>query len=141
LGLGITQMRGAVASAPPPGTERVQNGDFSSDTGWSGANWTIAAGVATNNDPGSLTNVLATPLSGGESFELSIDVTANPLNSGLIVRLANSTGTPAFQTIYSADGMAGTKTASGTVGGVYDWLVIISADDAGMVIDNVSLIA
>lgn len=132
---------GYSGSAAPTPTQRVQNGDFSSATGWSGAGWTVAAGVATNSVPGSLTNVLTTSLAGGESFSLSLDVTSNPAASGLIVRLANSTGTPAAQTIYSGSGMAGNKTASGTVGGAYDWLVIISADDPGMVIDNASLLA
>ncbi len=140
LGLGVTQIR-AVGGGVAPAVERVQNSNFSSATGWSGAGWAIAAGVATNNIPGSLTNVLTSPLVGGESFSLSLDVTANPAVSGLIVRLANSTGSPAAQTIYSGSGAVGNRTASGAVTGAYDWLVVISADDPGMVIDNVSLLA
>jgi hypothetical protein len=129
-------------AAPAPPTERVQNGDFSSSTGWAGSQWVIAAGSATNTPGlGNLTNTLVTPLVGGEAFSFSFDVLLNPANTGMIVSLVNSGGSPAPQQIFSDGSTPGTKTSSGTVGGAYDQLRISAIDDPGSVIDNVSLIA
>lgn len=125
------------------GVQRVQNGNFSSATGWntSGAAWTIAAGVATNNTAGMfLINTLTTPLVGGESFMLSFDVNANPLVSGISVQLFNSVSMAA-QVIFTDGSTTGTKTSSGTVSGAFDQLRIAAVDDAGAIIDNVSLLA
>lgn len=134
-------LTGYVFSPPVVVTQRVQNGDFSSATGWSGATWTIAAGTATNDTPGSLINTLLSPLANGTAFTMSIDIIANPLVSGIIVRLTNSGGSPAPQQIYMEAVGPGNITTPGVSTGVYDQLTIISADDPGMVIDNVSLLA
>lgn len=123
--------------------ERVQNGNFSSATGWdtSGASWAIAAGVATNAVVGpTLTNTLSTPLVGGETFDLAFEVIANPASTGMACQLFNSS-TLATQTIFSDGTTTGLKTASGTVSGAFDQLRFGASDDAGLVIDNVSLLA
>lgn len=124
-------------------TERITNGDFSSDIGWdtAGASWTIASNQATNNVAGQpLTNSLQdAPVTNGQHFELSINIVANPAGSSIIVRLVNSS-TAAFQTIYTDGTTTGIKTASGTVSGSFDELRVISVDDSGVVIDDVSLL-
>lgn len=133
---------GRVFAAPYVGSERVQNGNFDSATGWAGANWVIAASVATNTPAvGNLTNTLLTPLSGGEGFVFTFDVVANPANTGLIVSLVASGGSPAPQVIFNDGSTAGTKMSTGTVSGAYDQLRIGSVDDPGSIIDNVSFIA
>jgi hypothetical protein len=130
------------ASAPEP-TERVQNGDFASATGWntSGVAWTIAAGVATNNTAGQfLTNTLVTPLVGGESYSFSVNIIANPAATGVQVQLYNSS-TTATQAIFSDGTTTGIKNSAGTVSGAFDQIRIGAIDDAGLVIDDMSLLA
>lgn len=131
------------AAASVPATQRVQNGDFASATGWntSGAAWTIAAGVATNNTNGMfLTNTLVTPTVGGETFNFAFDVVLNPAATGIVVSLFNSS-TLASQSIFTDGSTVGTKNSSGTVSGAFDQLRIAAVDDPGAVIDNVSLLA
>ena len=145
-GAAVDSSRGGLALAEAGGggaTERVQNGDFASDTGWdtTGLSWTIAAGAATNNTAGMrIVNTLSSALVGGEDFDFSFDVVGNPANTGLVVSLYNS-ATTAAQTIFSDGTTTGTKTSSGTASGPFDQLRIGASDDPGAVIDNVSLIA
>lgn len=143
LGLGVTQAGQAADGGGAPAVERVQNGDFASATGWdtSGASWTIASGVATNAVLGPLlTGTLSPALVGGEAFNFSFSVVANPASTACAVQLFNSS-TLAVQTIFTDGSTPGQKTSSGTVSGAFDRIRIGASDDPGLVIDNMSLLA
>ena len=120
-------------------TEHIQTGDFSSSTGWSGAAWTIALGVATCNSAGQFfVNALAVPIDSGADVSGSIDVIDNPAGAPLSVFLYN-TSTLASQTIINElGGVPGTFTGNVTASSSFDAVWIRSIGDAGIVIDNVS---
>ncbi len=133
---------GVVSSAPAGGpVEHVQNGDFSSATGWTlGAGWTIAAGVATGvstTDP--LENALSSSIGNGEVVTWALTITTNT-GGEMAANIFNDDYSSSFE-LFS--GETGTGTLGGSVaagsGGPYTKLIVI--DNVGgtlVVIDNVS---
>lgn len=144
IGIGQPQLVVTPTTPAPDPTERITTGDFSSDVGWdtNGTDWVIAAGTATCAVAGArLTNTLSTQLVGGESFDIAIDCTANTLGTSWGAQLFNSVTLDSQLVLIVSEPSTGTKTNSGTVSGPFDQLYIMTADDAGITIDNVSLLA
>lgn len=148
LGMGLTHgAAGSGAAVPPETQERVQNGDFSVDTGWdtSGAAWTIDAGLAINNTAGQfLTNtLLVTPIAADSLVTATVVVTANPAAATWMISLYN-TNTLAAQNIFSESGGT-TGTFSNAVPVVasadYDAIRVRALADSGLVLDSVSVFA
>lgn len=133
------------ASASEP-TERVQNGDFLSATGWdtAGAAWTILLGTALNNTAGQfLTNTLLDPVLTGQSVTATVVVTDNPNAVSWMIALYN-TSTLASQNIFSeGGGVPGTYTNGVPVVALadYDAIRIRALVDPGLLLDSVSVLA
>lgn len=128
-----------------PATERVQNGDFSSDVGWntSGAAWTIALGVASNNTAGQfLRNALVTPILAGASVTATVVVTDNPAVANWMLLLYN-TSTLASQALLSISDGPGTYTTAAPViaSGAFDEIRIRAIADPGLILTSVSVFA
>lgn len=132
-------------AAPVARTERVQNGDFASATGWntSGAAWTIAAGEATNNTAGQyLANTLLDPILAGDSVTATVTVTDNPAVATWMIQLYNSS-TLAAQNVLTVSDVAGTYSNASPVisTGTFDQIRIRAIADPGLIIDTVSVLA
>lgn len=132
-------------AAPVARTERTQNGDFASATGWdtSGAAWAIALGEATNSTAGQfLTNTLVDPILAGDSVTATVTVTDNPAFATWMISLYN-TSTLASQAVLSvSDGPGTYSNASPVVAtGTFDAVRIRAIADVGLVLDTVSVLA
>lgn len=133
------------ASAAEP-TERVQNGDFLSATGWdtAGVAWTISLGTALNNTAGQfLTNTLTSPILAGQSVTATVVVTDNPNAVTWMISMYN-TITLASQNILSeGGGSPGTYTNGVEVVALadYDAIRIRAIADPGLLLDSVSVLA
>lgn len=134
---------GSRGGAAAPAVERVQNGGFASGANWATAGgWTIALGQATNDTPGlNLTNTLNSTITPGLSYQIFVQVIANPLGTSWGVVAFNSSTLATQNLMIIMDSATGIRSTSGTITGTFDQLYIQAADDAGLVIDNVSLLA
>lgn len=132
-------------AAPVARTERVQNGDFASATGWNtaGIAWVIALGVATNDTAGQfLANTLLDPVLAGDSVTATVTVTDNPLTATWMIQLYNSS-TLAAQNIFSESSGPGVYTNASPViaTGTFDQIRIRAIGDPGLILDTVSVLA
>jgi len=142
FGFGFGALRKAITASGGGGggTERVQNGDFSSATGWTVSGGTIAAGVLTGTGVMTATNTLLSAVANGASVSFAADLTNASMD--LVVFALRNSGTTATFTV-RANTDAGHVTASVTAGatGPYDQLRITNGDGDAIVLDNVSLLA
>ena len=122
--------------------ERVTNGGFADGTGWSGAGWTVAGGVATNDAAGQfLVGELDPPIAPGETASASIAVVDNPNAVTWMLFLYNTTTLASQTLINESGGMPGLFLGSDTASGAFDAVRIRAIGDAGLVVDNVSIMA
>jgi len=92
-------------------TEKVINGNFSNDTGWTkGAGWTIANGIASCDGTASVNTNIAVALISGAKYLCSIDIVEGT-GGGIKFKLgttlsaaSNTSGT--FEVIVTANGTA-----------------------------------
>lgn len=131
------------ASSAAP-TERIEDVDFLSGAGWSGAGWTISLGTALNDTAGQfLVATLLTPVLTGQSVTATVVVNANPSAVTWMIALYN-TSTLASQNIFSeGGGVPGTYTNGVPVVALadYDAIWIRALVDPGLLLDSVSVLA
>lgn len=140
--LAATAQPARVAAGGGGPSERLQSGNFSSSTGWSGSAWTIASGVATNTAANQfLVGTLVPPIANGNSVSVSLGVTGNPNAVAWMLFLYNTTTLASQTVITEAGGIPGTFSNSVTASGDFDAVRIRAIGDAGLVIDDVSVIA
>lgn len=131
--------------APAARTERVQNSDFGSDTGWnpSGLAWTIALGTATNNTAGQyLINTLLDSILAGASVTATVTVADNPLVPTWSLSLYNTITLTGQTVLTVSDGPGVYSNASPVIAtGTFDAIRIRALGDPLLVLDSVSVLA
>lgn len=145
LGLGLPQQRGAAAAAPVA-FERILNTtlDSSDNTAAPQGGWTIAAGMATNTIMlRQLQFSLTAPIAAGTVQQVEFGLFANPNIATILIEVFSTVDNSFFLLMDDASPTAGIKTATNiaVTGGPYDRVRIRCADDSGVVIDSLSVIA
>lgn len=120
-------------------SERIANGDFSSNASWTITNsaWTISGGVATATGPaGALLQILSFAVEQGGVYEFSCTVGGA---SSSIVIFPDAAG--ALDVLYADTPSAGLLSFSGTASAGITAILIANTGGGAITIDNVSLIA
>lgn len=126
-----------VAGKAAATSERIVNGDFSSNSSWTtNSAWTISGGVATATGAGDLLQTLSFALEQGDAYDFSCTIGGSPASIAIFPDAAG-----VLDVLYADTPSAGLLSFSGTADAGITAILIRNTGGGAITIDNVSLIA